>query len=118
VVRLDLGNFHFDGSDDLAFQPAVFIFDQKNVSELESLNDVRLAPLYPLCKVSPDQIKTKAPQWAERIKTAADLSEQQSRDLIAWLGGFIMHRLRDLPLEEVIKFLETLKWKIPKLAKI
>lgn len=100
---------HFDGSDDLAFQPAVFIFDQKEVSELENLNDVRLVPLYPLCNVSPDQVRTQAPQWAERIKTAADLSEQQARDLITWLGGFIMHRLRDSSLEEVNKILGDIK---------
>lgn len=109
MVRLDLGNFHFDGSDDLAFQPAVLILDQKNVSELESLNDVRLVPLYPLCRVTPEQIKATAPQWAESIKTATDLSEQQTRDLIAWLGGFIMHRLRDSSLEEVNKILGDIK---------
>jgi hypothetical protein len=117
VIFLELSHYlattklshHFDGSDDLTFQPAVFIFDQKEVSELESLNDVRLVPLYPLCRVTPEQIKATAPQWAESIKTATDLSEQQARDLIAWLGGFIMHRLRDLPLEEVNKILGDIK---------
>ncbi len=92
---------HFDGSDDLDFRPTVFIFDQKEVSELESLDDVRLVPLYPLCKVSPDQVRTKAPQWAERIKRAVELPEGARQDLLALLGGFIIHAIKDLTVEEI-----------------
>jgi hypothetical protein len=92
---------HFDGSSELAFQPRVFIFSATELSELESLNDARLVPLYPLCKVSPEQIRTTAPKWAERIKTAAELTEKERLELQALLGGFIMHRLSDMSLKEI-----------------
>ncbi len=92
---------HFDGSSELAFQPTVFIFSEKNVTDLENLDDVRLIPLYPLCNISPEQIKAAAPKWAERIKTATDLMEKERRDLQALLGGFIMHRLSDISLKEI-----------------
>ena len=92
---------HFDGSSDLAFQPAVIILNQKELTELEHLNDVRLVPLYPLCKVSPDQIKTAAPQWAKQIRTAVKLSEDVRQNLLALLGGFIIHCIKDLTLEAV-----------------
>jgi hypothetical protein len=60
-----------------------------------------LIPLYPLCNISPEQIKAAAPKWAERIKTATDLTEKDRRDLQALLGGFITHRLRDMSLKEI-----------------
>jgi hypothetical protein len=96
---------HFDGTSELAFQPTVFIFDQKEVSELENLNDVRLVPFYPLCKVSPAQIRAMAPKWAERIKTAAELSEAERHDLLSYLGGFMMHRLKESNLENINQLL-------------
>jgi hypothetical protein len=96
---------HFDGSSELAFQPTIFIFGQKEVSELENFNDVRLVPLYPLCKGSPDQIRAMAPKWAERIKTAVELSEAERRDLLSYLGGFIMHRLKESNLENINQLL-------------
>ncbi len=68
---------HFDGSSELAFQPTIFVFSEKNVAELENLNDVRLIPLYPLCNISPEQIKAAATKWAERIKTAPELEEKK-----------------------------------------
>jgi len=92
---------HFDGSSDLAFQPAVIILNQKELAELERLNDVRLTPLYPLCKISPDQIKATAPQWAKRIRAAAELPEDVRQNLLALLGGFIVHCLKDMTLDEV-----------------
>lgn len=96
---------HFDGSSEFAFQPTVFIFSEKEVAELENLNDVRLIPLYPLCNISPEQIKTAAPKWAERIKTAADLTEKERRDLLSYLGGFLMHRLKKSQLEIINQLL-------------
>jgi hypothetical protein len=92
---------HFDGSGELAFQPTIIVLDRKEVSELESLNDVRLVPLYPLCHIAKDQIVTTAPRWAERIKAAESLSEAERRDLLALLGGFIVHRVRELSLYEI-----------------
>ena len=92
---------HFDGSSELAFQPTVFIFSEKNVAELENLDDVRLIPLYPLCNLAPEQIKAAAPKWAERIKTATELQEKDRRDLLSLLGGFMMHRLKESPLETI-----------------
>jgi len=100
---------HFDGSSEFAFQPTVFIFSATELSELENLNDARLVPLYPLCKVSPDQIKTTAPRWAERINTAEELSEIERRELLSYLGGFIMHRLKESNLEKINQLLGGIK---------
>ena len=92
---------HFDGSSGLAFQPSVFIFGQKNLAELEAVNDVRLIPLYPLCRVSPEEVKALAPQWAARIKAAPSLTEKTSVDLLALLGGFVSQRVTQLSLAEI-----------------
>lgn len=100
---------HFDGSSELAFQPTVFVFSATEISELESLNDARLVPFYPLCKVTPEQIRTTAPKWAERINTAEELSEIGRRDLSSYLGGFIMHRLKESNLEKINQLLGGIK---------
>ena len=100
---------HFDGTSELAFQPTIFIFDQKEIAELENLNDVRLVPLYPLCKVSPDQIRVTAPEWAERIKTAENLTENERRELLPYLGGFLTHRLKESNLENINQLLGGFK---------
>jgi len=100
---------HFDGTTELAFQPTIFIFDQKEVAELENLDDVRLVPLYPLCKISPERIKMMAPTWAERIKTAAELPEVERRGLRELLGGFLMHRLKESHIETINQILGDLK---------
>ena len=78
---------HFDGSSDLAFHPTVIILNQKELAELERLNDVRLVPLYPLCKISSDQIKVAAPQWAKQIRTAVEFPEDARQNLLALLGA-------------------------------
>lgn len=96
---------HFDGSTELAFQPTTIVLDQKAVEDLEALDDVRLVPLYPLCKIGPDQINVSARSWAERIKNATDIAESERRDLVAWLGGFIMHRLKEASLETINKLI-------------
>jgi hypothetical protein len=96
---------HFDGTSELAFQPTVFIFNHKEVSELESFDDVHLVPLYPLCKISPDQIKAMAPKWVERINTATGLPEKERRGLVELLGGFIAHRLKESSLEIINQLL-------------
>jgi hypothetical protein len=100
---------HFDGTSELTFQPTIFIFAQKEISELESLNDVRVVPLYPLCKVSPDEIRTAAPKWAERIKTAENLTDAERRELLSYLGGFMMHRLKESNLENINQLLGGFK---------
>ena len=92
---------HFDGSSGLVFQPIVFIFKEKYVAELEAVNDIRLIPLYPLCNVSPDQIKDSAFAWASRIKGASELTEGTREDLLALLGGFISHRIKNLTVAEI-----------------
>jgi hypothetical protein len=71
---------HFDGTTELAFQPTIFIFSRTAISDLESLNDVRLVPLYPLCNIESEQIKVAAPEWAKQIKTATSISEKDRRD--------------------------------------
>lgn len=101
---------HFDGTTELAFQPTIFIFDQKEVAELESIDDVRLVPLYPLCKVSPEQIKLMAPKWATRITTATELPEVERRGLRELLGGFLMHRLKESHIETINQILGDLKY--------
>ena len=92
---------HFDGSSGLAFQPSVFIFGQKDISELETLNDVRLIPLYPLCNLTAEQVRMLAPQWAAKIKAAAGLTEKTSVDLLALLGGFVSQRVKNLSVAEI-----------------
>jgi hypothetical protein len=100
---------HFDGSTELAFQPTIIILNQKEIAELESFDDVRLVPLYPLCKISRKQIKEAALKWAERIKTTSLLSEKERHDLIHVLTGFLAHRLPDLSLKQLNQLLGGIK---------
>ena len=87
---------HFDGKAGLAFQPTVLIMNQIKPAELEKLNDVRLIPLYPLCKISAREIETSIPNWSERIKRARRMSVVERKELLALLGGFAMHRVKRL----------------------
>ncbi len=87
---------HFDGKAGLAFQPIVLIMNQIKPAELEKLNDVRLIPLYPLCKISAREIEASIPNWSERIKHARRMSVAERKELVALLGGFAMHRVKSL----------------------
>ena len=60
--------FNYKGRRHLFFEPEVIVFDKKLVKELQNLNDVRLVPLYPLCKISLKEIEAQAPNWAEEIQ--------------------------------------------------
>ena len=59
--------YYFKGRRYLCFEPEVIVFDKKLVKELQDLKDVRLVPLYPLCKISLKEIEAQAPNWAEEI---------------------------------------------------
>jgi len=87
---------HFDGKTGLAFQPTVLIMNQIKPADLEKLNDVRLIPLYPLCKISAREIEASIPNWSERIKRAGRMSVVERKELLALLGGFAMHRVKRL----------------------
>jgi len=87
---------HFDGKTGLAFQPTVLIMNQIKPVELEKLNDVRLIPLYPLCKISAREIEASIPDWSDRIKHASRMPVVERKELLALLGGFAMHRVKRL----------------------
>lgn len=87
---------HFDGYAGLTFQPIVLVMDQIKVAELEKLNDVRLIPLYPLCKISSSEIEASIPVWAQRIKRAKPITVAERLDLLTLLGGFATHRVKRL----------------------
>ena len=94
---------HFDGYAELAFQPMVLVMSQIELEALESLNDVRLIPLYPLCKVSSRQITTSIPAWGERIKDAKQISIVERIELLSLLGNFVMQRVKKLALNRFNK---------------
>jgi Protein of unknown function (DUF2887)/Domain of unknown function (DUF4351) len=94
---------HFDGHAELTFRPLVLVMDQIGLEELERLKDVRLIPLYPICKISPRQIEASMPDWAERIKRANKITEAERTDLLALLGGFATHRDKRFTLEKINK---------------
>jgi hypothetical protein len=87
---------HFDGKTGLAFQPTILIMNQIKVADLEKLNDVRLIPLYPLCKISAREIEASIPDWGERIQRTGRMSVVERKELLALLGGFAMHRVKSL----------------------
>jgi len=87
---------HFNGKTGLAFQPTVLIMNQIRLADLEKLNDVRLIPLYPLCKISAREIEASIPNWSERIKRARRMPVVERKELLALLGGFAMHRVKRL----------------------
>lgn len=88
---------HFDGHAGLAFRPIVLVMNQIDLVELEKLNDVRLIPLYPLCKISSRKIEASVPVWAKRIKRANKTAAERA-DLLTLLGGFATHRVKRLTL--------------------
>jgi predicted transposase YdaD len=91
----------FGQSSLLRFTPKVFVFSRIKVDELSRLNDVHLIPLYPLCDISPQEIERQAPQWAEQIKKAPDVKEEERKNLLSFLGGAISHRIKTITQEEI-----------------
>lgn len=91
----------FGQSSLLRFTPKVFVFSRIKVEELSRLNDIHLMPLYPLCDISPQEIEQQAPGWAVQIKKAPDLTEDERKNLLSFLGGAISHRIKTTS-EEVI----------------
>lgn len=91
----------FGNSSLLRFTPRVFVFSRIKVEELSQLNDIHLTPFYPLCDISPQEIEQQAPGWAEQIKKAPDLVEDERKNLLSFLGGAISHRIKTTS-EEVI----------------
>ncbi|MCI0696415.1 DUF2887 domain-containing protein [candidate division KSB1 bacterium] len=91
----------FGQSSLLRFTPKVLVFSRIKVEELSQLNDIHLMPLYPLCDISPQEIEQQAPNWAAQIKRAPDLTEDERKNLLSFLGGAISHRIKTTS-EEVI----------------
>jgi len=87
----------------------VLVFDKKLVKELQKLKDVRLIPLYPLCKISIKEIEAQAPKWAEEIRQAKQISAGEKSNILALLGGFISHRIKKLTLEDINQMLGGFK---------
>ena len=87
----------------LKFSPKVFVFSRIKVEELSRINDVHLLPLYPLCDVTAKEIEQQAPGWAAQIKSAPELTEQERKNLLGFLGGAISHRIKIKPSEVIDK---------------
>jgi len=91
----------FGQSSLLRFNPKIFVFSRIKVDELSQLNDIHLTPLYPLCDISPEGIKQQAPLWAEQIKSAPDLTMDERKNLLSFLGGAISHRVKTMTKNEI-----------------
>lgn len=101
--------YHFKGRRYLSFEPEVVVLGKKSVKELKDLKDIHLVPLYPLCDISSKEIKAYAPEWAEAVKQAKQLSTLEKKQILTLLGGFISHRMKELTLSEINKILGGFK---------
>ncbi len=99
--------FHrqFDGISSLQFSPRVLVLGSIKIEELQKREDARLVPIYPLCDVTPTEIKQRAFEWAEQIRAASDLQKQDKESLLAFLGGAISHRMRKLKFNAIDKLI-------------
>lgn len=95
----------FDQSAVLQFTPRIVVLGEMKVEELIQLGDVYLTPLYPLCDLSPVEIEARAPTWAEQIKTAPRLQDDERRNLLTLVGGFISHRNKKLTSDDLTRIL-------------
>jgi len=77
------------------------VFSRIKVDDLSRLDDIHLIPLYPLCDITPEEITRQAPNWAEQIKSAPELTVDERKNLLSFLGGAISHRIKTTT-EEVI----------------
>jgi len=91
----------FGQSSLLRFTPKVFVFSRIPVEELKQLDDIHLTPLFPLCAISPGEITQQAPAWAEQIKSAPDLTMDERKNLLSFLGGAISHRIKTMTRNEI-----------------
>jgi len=91
----------FGQSSLLRFTPKVFVFSRIKVDELSRLNDIHLTPLYPLCDISPEEITQQAPVWADQIKSAPELTVDERKNLLSFLGGAISHRVKKMTKNEI-----------------
>jgi hypothetical protein len=99
--------FHqqFSGISTLKFSPRVLVLRRIKINELKKHEDVHLIPLYPLCEVTPTEIKNRAFDWAEQIRTTPALRKQEKENLLAFLGGAISHRIRKLKFNAISKLI-------------
>ncbi|MCI0693458.1 DUF2887 domain-containing protein [candidate division KSB1 bacterium] len=95
----------FAHSSVLKFSPKIIVFSRLKVEELIRLGGVHLIPLLPLCDISPREIEQQAPVWVDKIKEAPELNDEERRNLVALLGGFISHRIRTLTKETLRQLL-------------
>ncbi len=99
--------FHqqFSGISSLKFSPRVLVLRRTKVAELKKHGDACLIPLYPLCGVTPTEIKQRAFDWAEQIRATPTLNQQEKESLLSFLGGAISHRIRKLKLNAVSRLI-------------
>jgi hypothetical protein len=95
----------FAGISTLKFSPRVLVLRRIKLDELKKHEDVHLIPLYPLCDVTPTEIKQRAFDWAEQIRATPDLRKQEKESLLAFRGGAISHRIRKLKFNAVSKLI-------------
>jgi len=103
--------FHrqFRGISTLRFEPRIIVLQRLKVEELQKTNDIVLAPLYPLCDITPAEIKRRAEGWAREVRSARHLPKEARNNLLALLVTSISHRMRKLKSEEIGEMLGGLK---------
>ncbi len=99
--------FHrrFQGLSTLLFEPRVIVLQRLKVEELQMTNDILLAPLYPLCDITPAEIKQRAESWAKEIRSARHLPQAARSNLLTLLGAAITHRIKKIKADEVTELL-------------
>jgi hypothetical protein len=79
------------------------------LQELENLSDIHLTPLFPLCKITEEQIQHHVNEWAYRIRQTTDLTQVEEVNMLALLCGFIAHRVKKINLSVINKMLGGFK---------
>jgi len=99
--------FHrqFRGISSLHFAPRIIVLQRLKVEELQKTNDILLVPLYPLCDITPAEIKRRAEGWAKEVRNARHLPKEARDNLLALLGAAITHRIKKIKADEVTELL-------------
>lgn len=65
------------------------------------MGDFHLIPLFPLCQISVEEIKSITFQWASQIRETGNLETVEVKNMLTLLGGFIAHRIKNLTLNDI-----------------
>lgn len=95
----------FRGISTLHFAPRIIVLQRLKVAGLQKAKDIVLAPLYPLCDITPAEIKQRAESWAKEIRSASHLPQEARSNLLTLLGAAITHRIKKIKADEVTELL-------------